>query len=331
MKVVSHTIKRIPSTLLVFLLLSTLLSGISVTSHAGIYFNDNGVSADSIEIFSQSPALIDYQFSVDFSPRCTSGCTGTQNYRLGLSDNSIGNNVSGAAPESLTVNDLSQTMQSTVTFTDSSNSDTMSFTLGNWSGAVSPNSENVTARFSVTLLKSRLEALAINNEPLTFYIVGEDVESTRYHDSILATIPVTRKPEVKVSGLTDVALSEQDVNGSNLDGFLSACLYSTTGEVTLDFDGSTVPGQLFKLSNKNDCSGNSECLPYRLHVKNSSKDWTRYRQKNHRPDLAWSANSMDDSCGGNSNLDLRIRIRARDLPSEAGVYKDTMTITVSPK
>ena len=174
-----------------------------------------------------------------------------------------------------------------------------------------------------------LNILAGGGDALVFYLVGEDVDSARYYDSREIRIPLSRANEVKISGLEDVVLNSADLSGNNLDADIGVCVYSSTAEVRLDFDGANVPGQDYQLSRTSGCSQPGQCVPYRIRVKTPNKNWLTYRRKGHRQ-AKWAA-STDVQCNGTDNMTIRVRLKKNDVNNAAtGVYQDTMTVIVSP-
>ena len=298
---------------------------------AGFDFVSHDVS--SIEVATTTPDTFSYTFTATFDPECTSGCTGSQDYRLGFASRSIGSG-SGRAP-AISVGDLGNVMATSVTFTttgDNEDSSKKQFSLGGWSSTISPftNSTRVTATYTVTLKKTGLlNILNAGGDALVFYLVGEDVDSTRYYDSREVSIPLNRAKEVKISGLEDVVLNSADLSGNNLDADIAVCVYSSTSEVRLDFDGANVPGQDYQLSRTNECSQPGQCVPYRIRVKTPTKDWVTYRRKGQRQ-TKWTA-STDVQCNGVDNMTIRVRLKNDDInDAGTGVYQDTMTVIVSP-
>ena len=289
--------------------------------------------AASIEIATTTPDTFSYSFEATFDPECTSGCTGSQDYRLGFSALSIGSG-SGSAP-AISAGDLGSVMATSVTFTTTGDNDDSSkkqFSLGGWSSTISPftNSTRVTATYTVTLKKTGLlNILSAGGDALVFYLVGEDVDSTRYYDSREISIPLSRAKEVKISGLEDVILNSADLSGNNLDADIGVCVYSSTGKVTLDFDGANVPGQDFELSRTSDCSQPDQCVSYRIRVRTPTEDWVTYRRKGQRQN-EWTA-SDDVQCNNTDNMTIRVRLKRNDVNGAGtGVYQDTMTVIVSP-
>ena len=211
------------------------------------------------------------------------------------------------------------------------NNNKIDFNLGSWGATTSePPATSVSVIFTFKLKRLEVKKLIEQGQKtLDFYVVGEDTESSHYIDSIGVGIPISQKETVRISGLQDVLLG-----AGSLDTYFNACLYSTTGSVSLEFDGSSNSGKSHKLSpsGAGPCSNSDDCIDYRLYVKSANTEWLRYRKKGSRPNRLWDANDRYSDCNGVSNLSIRIMVREKDLNNiSSGVYKDTMTVTVFPR
>ncbi|WOG28934.1 hypothetical protein [Endozoicomonas sp. 8E] len=186
----------------------------------------------------------------------------------------------------------------------------------------------VTGSFTFTFNQNRLKQLEAGTYDFSFYVAGEDMYNTRHLDSILVTIPIVVPEFVQISGLEDVALDADDLSGNNLDAQFGVCIFSNTGGVSIDFDGSSDPGNNFMLSKQGQCVNASDCVNYRMRVRTPDESWLTYRRQGQRPNRVWTASTEQD-CEGQDNMTLRVRIKAEDLDNiDSGVYSDTMTVTV---
>ncbi|WP_299734826.1 hypothetical protein [uncultured Endozoicomonas sp.] len=311
-------------------------------SHGGLFFDDNYLETDDIDIDGNpscwsgdtSTCWIEHSITIRFKSKCSQRCGGrefTQKYRLGFSDTSLGDNVQDDGPPDLKAYTYGLTpfMYPFSIDTATSNGST-TFNLGVWTSEfIPPGIDYVYTTFTFRLKKEELENRIRNGDTsLNFYVVGEDIESTHFIDTLLVSIPIGIESFVRVSGLEDVTLHQ-----NKLEHVFNACLYSTTGAVTLNFDGNNAPGEEFQLSNTSHCNGGASCIPYKLLVAvPNSDDWFRYRKQNHRAGKRWNADSQHQSCTSGNNLSIKIEVASSELNSiQAGVYSDTMTVTIAPK
>ncbi|MGB0360004.1 MAG: hypothetical protein ACPGEF_01130 [Endozoicomonas sp.] len=300
--------------------------------HAGIYMNN--VHTSHVLINDNPGDWIPHSITLNFSPRCTAGCSGFQRYRLSFSDVSIGGenttdtvfyHKSNYYPNNLNVSSLDDVMGLQVTYAGTgTNNQTMAFNLRNWSGEVdNVSSTDLSVTFDFNLNKQALKALAANSNSLDFYVIGEDTESSHYIDSIKVSIPIFDNPMVKISKLRDIKLSKSRLRAST-----KACVYSTTGKVSLDFDGNnSLPNNAFYLTN----SASSQ-INYMLTIRdkiNSIEEnlTTETALRN----LEWDANDNSKSCSGSTNMLFIVKALPGTSSSQSGVYSDTMTVTVSPR
>ncbi|KEQ19381.1 hypothetical protein [Endozoicomonas numazuensis] len=297
------------------------------------FFDFFGYVADPLHVFSGN-ANPTYNFTVSFSAYCNSGCVG-QDYRLALSDSDPGRQspiTGGTEPLQYPADELSQFL---ISAQYSQQSNQGSLIPGQWTYPNSSNSlfqtttnGSVTGSFSFTFNQNRLKQLPAGTYNFSFYIVGEDMYGTLHLDSILVTIPIVVPELVQISGLEDVALDTKDLSGNTLDAQFGVCVFSNTGGVSIDFDGSSNPGSDFMLSKQGQCVNASDCVNYRMVVKTPSENRLNYRRQGHRPNKVWTASAQQD-CGGQDNMTLLVKLKRNDLGDiDSGVYSDTMTVTV---
>ncbi len=303
----------------------------SLSAEAG--FDFIRYEASPIDLSTATRNVISYQFSAEYRSACTTGCTGPQNYRLAFSDHSIGRG-SGRAPP-ISEGKLGQLIKGKVRFTttgDSTSSQSKRFSAGNWSGEIRLRySTTATATFSLRLHKKVLQALLDSGQnTLKFYLVGEDVESTHYYDTLAINIPLRGQDAVQITRLKDITLNGANLSGAYLDASITACVYSSTGNIQLDLDGGNAPGQPFQLSRTNRCDSPGHCVPYVVRIKTPTHpSWVEYRKKGDQQ-TRWDA-SQDEQCHQVDNITLQVRITGQHLQGiTAGRYQDRLTITVTP-
>ncbi|MGI9278445.1 MAG: hypothetical protein ACR2PX_02305 [Endozoicomonas sp.] len=319
----------------------SLLMLLFMVSSAKAFFDFDSYVASPL---TWNPGVVNptYTFTVNFRSYCNSGCVG-QEYRLALSDENPGSQSSitpGTEPVSYDATELSDFLLS-ASFSQGSNSGAL--VPGEWthdqnslvSSFFDTNVDTiVTGTFSFVLDSNRLQQLPSGTYNLDFYIAGEDMYQTRHLDSIFVRIPIEIPELTKVSGLKDITLNASNLNGNNLDADQQVCVFSNTGGVTLDFDGSSDPGNYYMLSKSGQCNQPGDCVGYRMRAYTPSENrWLTYRFKGQRSNdfrNAWTASSLIN-CNGGTNMTLRVRMKRKDVQaSEAGLFSDTMTITVSP-
>lgn len=301
------------------------------SSGARAFFDFSGYVADPLNV-SSGNVNPTYTFTVSFSAYCSSGCIG-QDYRLALSDSDPGSqSPSSNIPDSYQADELTEFLVS-VQYNQDGNQG--SLVPGEWTHSESSSSffetttnGSVTGSFTFTFNQNRLKQLEAGTYDFSFYVAGEDMYNTRHLDSILVTIPIVVPEFVQISGLEDVALDTDDLSGNNLDAQFGVCVFSNTGEVSIDFDSSSNPGDDFMLSKQGQCVNASDCVNYRMRVRTPDESWLTYRRQGQRPNMVWTASTEQD-CEGQDNMTLRVRIKAEDLDNiDSGVYSDTMTVTV---
>ncbi len=133
------------------------------------------------------------------------------------------------------------------------------------------------------------------------------------------------KDKARISGLENATLNDEGTY--TLDNI---CIYSTTGEVSLYFNGGDVANQneAFELRNSNDAR-----IPYTIRVasKQNQKTPNTY-EKDGRAGGHWPANDMAEDCNNIPNMAFTIQADKQDInAASTGVYSDTMTVTVEPK
>lgn len=308
-------------------------------------FRFKNFSTDPITIGGNTPNDIDYTFTVNFWSGCTSGCTGSQEYQLSfeVSPSCSTNNADGcrgSGPYRPNVNTLSSYIEpgTPITFTTINDSESQSrkrFSLGSWSGEITPyrDSVNLAATFTVRFKKSGLQQLLNEGKKeYSFYVVGRDSYSTSYHHSMKVTIPLKPEDYVKIVPREEIDISAVDTAGAYAHGGTLACLYRTSGnKVNLLFDGKNASANSFQLLSKgaSDCSQKGSCVPYQVFASRRPGARTVEYKPGTGQNKSWKT-TENEQCTTN-NLYIEARVRNQDLQgASSGSYHDVLTITVSP-
>ena len=309
-----------------------------VTNNANAFFEFENASVSPFN-WEYSEVNPRYTFTVNFRAFCNGRCTG-QDYRLVLADVDPGSQspvTPGSQPDEYEAVILSEYVLN-INYQEGNSAGL--FTPGRWSHQESATyffqtsvNTSVTGTFTLELNARKLKTLAAGSQVLRFYVGGEDMYGTRHSDSIEISIPLVIPELVKISGLEDITLNAAGLNGGNLDADQQVCLFSNTGRVSLDFDGHNVPDENFQLAKSGHCSDSADCVSYRIRVRTVSENWLTFRRRGQWENSnrnRWSA-SLSEDCNGAENATIRVRIKRNDLNmADAGVYSDTMTVTVSP-
>ena len=311
----------------------------SVESWAFFEFQPVSMPAFNVPAGQGNPTII---ISVTFKAFCNSGCTG-QDYRMALSDENPGTISpigSGVQPPLEYKADNLKGFLVSAEFTQSTNSGFL--TAGQWShptGSASyfktVTNADVTGQLKLTLNRDELDELGTGTTNLEFYIAGQDMYGTLHLDSTLITIPLVVQEVVQISGLEDVELNARDEVGGFIESSFGACLYSNTGEVTISLDGAndSLRTGAFYLDRGAECQvwpSWDGCVFYELGLSDDNgNSWVSYKREGENLGELFSA-SAKPGCSSQDNLVIRVRVESRNLPSDTGVYSDTMTLTVSP-
>ncbi|KEI72028.1 hypothetical protein [Endozoicomonas elysicola] len=303
----------------------------SDTSQAGFEFIS--YDAPAMDLSTATRKNISYQFSVVFSSQCSQGCTGPQHYRLAFSATSIGSG-SGSAPP-ISEGQLGKLIKGKVRFAttgDDTPAGKKKFSPGQWSGDITGHQNTtVTATFTVRFSTSQLQSIVNSGQnSLLFYVVGEDTESARYYDTLAIKIPLHTREEVQITGLSEIVLNAGIPSGTYLESSISACVYSSSGNISVDLDGANAPGKPFQLSQTDQCDAMNACIPYVVRIQNTGQsNWLEYQKKGDQKGVLNA--SRDQGCQQRDNLTIQVRINSQSLyQTSAGQFKDTLTITVTP-
>ncbi|WP_062265965.1 hypothetical protein [Endozoicomonas arenosclerae] len=174
---------------------------------------------------------------------------------------------------------------------------------GNW--------QQVTGNVSVKIYTADLQGRQPGDYQAVLRLKGMEsgglIPYTAFSDIIYdLTIP----DRIQVSGLKDIALSDQ-----SLQGGMNFCVYTQSGaDFTLRATGAN---NAFLLSGQ---------VGYQLKVGQGGSMELLTPGVDGQP---WSG-STQQYCGGGSNMDLEVTVPSSELSGlQPGVYKDTVTVTVS--
>ena len=242
-----------------------------------------------------------------------------QNIRFAISDN-IGKNACGELAGFPGFPDHKKLSSA---FSTEYKVDSESLTMDNfsWSKYIEPKGT------SIIVLKN------IKKKPDDFYVW------VQYHDyyanypayqQCYAYLPVTiieeSKDKVKISGLEDAFLNAEGT--FTLD---NVCVYSSNGEVKLSFNGGDLgdENEFFALRQSN----NKMTMPYSITVTtHESLKAANTFKKDGRAGGYWKVNSEAEDCKNIPNMSFTIQADKQAMNAAgAGVYSDTMTVTVEPK
>ena len=188
-----------------------------------------------------------------------------------------------------------------------------------WSNWVSLSGQNI-----ITLQN-------IQNVPKVFYVWVYYQARLKNNNWIICYadnkvgIAVESKDKVRISGLEDATLNDEGIY--TLDNI---CVYSSTGEVKLYFNGGDIgnKNKFFQLRNSND-----ERIDYSIRVaSNQNQKTPNTYKKDGRAGSYWPANDKADDCNNIPNMTFIIQADKKAMNDASdGKYSDTMTVTVEPK
>ena len=263
-----------------------------------------------------------YSFTATLDVDCTlGGCSefDPQTFRIGFSDAYHGSG-SGLAGNLIDTK-LSSIISSEITLNNVDSGFSTGFYAGNWSGYLSPPTETVNVEFTFTVRRHELlNLIDSGREYLSFFLVGEDVENTTFHDSVPVRVKLNKVAQVRVSKLKDVEI------GDNLEGTMKFCVFTTKGlYYHIYLDTLNNPGGSFFLTNSS-----GDTIGYRVGFlpDNNGGHWMTNDKAGRLGD---GQGSSDENCNGDTNAYFSILPYESDVDDAGtGVYTDTMTITVAP-
>ena len=159
-------------------------------------------------------------------------------------------------------------------------------------------------------------------------------------DSADSLISVEKVEEVRISKIDDILIGVFGADGTitqrqyRTDQFDYQCVYSTTGGYRLTVSSANSAGRLELVSDAGDA------MRYELHLwfrrQGGSFQYTSTRYRNAPIDLPGLSASRSPTCADegldNSNLIVTGLVLPEDFnPAPPGVYRDVLTLTVSPE
>ncbi|USE37018.1 hypothetical protein [Endozoicomonas sp. SCSIO W0465] len=146
------------------------------------------------------------------------------------------------------------------------------------------------------------------------------------------TIKINIPDLVQISGLNDMTLSKNSsVAGRNYFAVQPFCVYRLGGgKFAIKAEGTGVSaGDSFRLA------GNSQSTTYKMKIGRTDKKLlVDFKQEDTKSSGQWRGDceSFGNNLTGDTNMTLEVRINKAEADSlPAGVYTDTMTLTVIPK
>ncbi len=293
-------------------------------AHAGFEFYS--VDVDPVILTDDLGETFNYTFTATFDSYCTDGCTGHQDYGLGLSD----------TQDNLGEGDLGSFMGDRVYVAapDSGGLTKKEFALGYYTGTWHPYSSQhppprMTATYQVTLKKSGLEKLYSQGANLDFYIRGVDMEVTSYYDQHYVEIPLSKPPIVKIVGLDDVIIDTSSTTNGSYQHKESFCVYVSESPHTYRISVKAENNQRdsFYLAQNEVTGADNAYLPYAVgFVSRSGTSSPWINTSGEYP--ATFTGGTDESCSS-ENMQVGIRVQTEDADQvPMGVYEDRMYITV---
>ena len=305
-----------------------------VLASATIEFQKKNVKGD-LSIGMSSPELISFSFVTEFETGCSTECGPGQDFRIGFSNESAdGGNYQDYDSIVLNIEDLGNYISNSISYTVSGNAGFLQsgyFALGSWSNKMqtNDNQSEFQATFDIKLNRDKLLDYldGKNKKNFTFYVIAQDVQDTGHHDYIKVKIEVKQIEEVKISGLQDVVFDKADMPGT-LSGGFDFCVFSSTGKAKIEINGSCNSDEPLLLGPSGVCDGDNE-IKYELILTHKDTEASKKYKKDGQKDFLAS---QDVSCNATTNMRLDVEIKENEYKNKpAGVYTDTVTVTVSPK
>ena len=201
----------------------------------------------------------------------------------------------------------------------------VSMTVGQWSDiAISPleYERELSLNFTLALKNSGIKKLLEDGKKYIEFDINARLAPENFAcDNKAGTIkiPIRRNANVKISGLSDVYLSDQAPMAST-----TACIYSSSGSVGVTLDSRNAK------SNRNFVVKNgfisrvqygvtATYLPTGQRSEEQTKETSSWLQR-------WPAHQSSQSCEGMPNYEFTVAMKGKG--SAEGVYTDTLTIKV---
>ena len=210
--------------------------------------------------------------------------------------------------------------------------DTFSIIKGQWFNTIKPDNPSVRfykAEFSLSVKPQALFDFLDDADrgEFIFYIIAQDVENYRYYDYQKVVINIRKEQQIQISGLQDVVFNATNKTGTLTESF-DACVYSSANSFEIaEVFGTCNSDDQFLLGPSGTCSGNddSRAIAYKLIINGEEFNGDGRGEAEHPA-------SSQLNCGGSTNTRIDIEIEESAYSDKsAGVYTDTMTITVAPK
>ena len=300
----------------------------------------SGIITPDIEL-PDGASTYEYTFQVIFKPYEGRGPNKNKfaKYRFGLSDEDVTNGGnSGNIGDATPVTDLDQYMQSSIKFSQSQSTPSQkSFTLGYYSHnyqkdvGFDPGTNNTAhtliGEFTVTLDANALRA-KLQQKPnfkLQFWVIGQDTSGDMAKSSIggqTQLITVKQVASVKISHLRDISLSNDSTSAK-----MPFCVYVSQSPYEYALTG--IKGKkdpAYQLE-----SGDGRTIDYEVAFANTEAglNSATYHSTSTPFDYIGPLNgSSDINCNGGHSAAIGINIPQANLPTQDGVYTDTLTVTV---
>ena len=201
----------------------------------------------------------------------------------------------------------------------------VSMTVGQWSDiAISPleYGRELSINFTLALKNSGIKKLLEDGKKYIEFDIQARL-STEHpacnNKAGTIKIPIRRNANVKISGLSDVYLSDQAPTAST-----AACIYSSSGLVGVTLDSRNAKSNRnFVVKNgfirKVEYGVTATYLPTGQRSEEQTKETSSWLQR-------WPAHQSSQSCEGMPNYEFTVAMK--DKGSAEGVYTDTLTIKV---
>ena len=201
----------------------------------------------------------------------------------------------------------------------------VSMTVGQWSDiAISPleYERELSLNFTLALKNSGIKKLLEDGKKYIEFDINARLAPENFAcDNKAGTIkiPIRRNANVKISGLSDIYLSDQAPTAST-----TACIYSSSGlvGVTLDSRNAKSNGNLVVKNGfikRVQYGVTATYLPTGQRSEEQTKERSSWLQR-------WPAHQSSQSCEGMPNYEFTVAMK--DKGSAEGMYTDTLTIKV---
>ena len=330
----------------IVLTLISLLTLILSNSALAVFYFDRDIEYLNIDLSNWPSDNVEASIVVNFRSFCfpdkdNSTCNPSgrgQQYQLGISDQGDTSRPTTILPSLNIGNELKKLVKN---FTVSVGSDITDKVLLQGNKARWVKSGNLdepavvekSAVFSMRLHKQKLQDLADSAETFSIFIYGVSEAPLNYQDVLEVRIRADSSTQVKISQLKDIQLTEDNI-GSGRAVNMEFCVY-VSGSLF-------APRGYFIRAN-----GLHEDNSNNFNLKNGDNTAVYKMSFHHRPWIlsGWEGpeavvsgasikgrGSIQENCENYSNtINARLSIYLESNPSAAGVYSDTVTLTVIPE